>query len=274
MSPDRIGVRPPVPAHEALTLANFQTLQYVFVLDIADGSVQPVDIVDEVAGEGGISIPFPITWRDDDTLWLGHPVTPAELDLDGAVRIVDASPPTPTPSSGLSPGGDWQASQLASGSGGAIFQSPPYGDVLYRVASATRGAWSPTREVYALPGSYCAGWDLFLFDPQGGSGPKPGTLVNLTESDDRRFGDIGGFVWAPDGERIAAGAMNALVIIDTAHLTARDVATADPSLAVRPVAWNPSGQKLLFQIEPAPQVDCANRGEDAYLDAVPNLGGP
>jgi hypothetical protein len=146
--------------------------------------------------------------------------------------------------------------------------------VLYRIANASVGAWSPSRDVHVLEGSACAGWDLFLFDPNGGSGPKPGRLVNLTEADDRRFGYIGGFIWAPDGERVAAGAMNALVIIDTVHVNARELAVSDPSLAVHPIAWSPSSRRLLFQLSLAPEVDCPNRGDDAYLDAVPNLGGP
>jgi hypothetical protein len=85
---------------------------------------------------------------------------------------------------------------------------------------------------------------------------------------------VSGFIWAPDGTSIAAGAMNALVVIDSATSQISDIATTDDSLAVRALEWSPSGERLLFQLTFPPQIDCPNRGEGAYLDPVPDLGGP
>ena len=175
MNLNNIGVRPPVPVSDALSEEPFDPLQYTFVVDLASGLVQPVDINDESSDQGRISGENPIVWLDDDTLWLGHPSSPVEMDLDGTVRPVSASPPESTPVAGTSPSGDWGVVQLSSGNGGAVFQRPPLGAFLYRVANAQMGRWSPTRDVHALAGSSCASWDLFLFDPNGGSGKTLGT---------------------------------------------------------------------------------------------------
>ena len=138
------------------------------------------------------------------------------------------------------------------------------------------GRWSPTRDVHALAGSSCASWDLFLFDPNGGSGKTPGTLTNLTANDERNYRDwdLAGFVWAPDGVRIAARARHSLVLIDTKTGSITDLAEASGFSELRPLAWNPAGTHLLFQMDPPAQIDCANPGEETYLDSVPDLGGP
>ncbi|MBI5284525.1 MAG: hypothetical protein HY874_05465 [Chloroflexi bacterium] len=125
--------------------------------------------------------------------------------------------------------------------------------------------------MHLLSGNWCAGFDLFLFDPEAVS------LHNLTASDDRAY--LLNFAWAPDGMRIAASARDgdhdALVLIDTGSGEITTLAETEARADVRPLGWSPSGQRLLFHAWLGQETTCPNPPyETTYLDTVPNLGGP
>lgn len=265
--PENVAVEPPRPASDALTEASFEELHRYFVIDLSNGLVQPLGFA------AAFSSQDPIVWLDEDTLWLDHPDAPLELDLDGTVRVASSRSPDSDVKKrgGDSASGAWSVAQLASGAGGAIFSPGQAQPARYRIANALGGVWSPTRDVALLIGNWCAGFDLFLFDPE------TVVLTNLTASDDRSYRL--GYAWAPDGIRIAAAVgdagHDALVMIDTGTKQIATLAEAAARADVRPLAWSPSGQRLLFYAWHGQESTCLNPPyQETYLDTVPNLGGP
>jgi Tol biopolymer transport system component len=152
-----------------------------------------------------------------------------------------------------------------------VFSPVPTGIPDYRIANATTGVWSPTRDVHLLTGNRCGADDLFLFDPENV------TLSNLTKGDNRPYALS--YAWAPDGVRVAASARDgdhdALVLIDTISGAITTIAETEGRADVRPLAWSPDGQRLLFHAWRGTEYACPP-GEYpvTYLDTVPNLGGP
>lgn len=233
-----------------------------FVLDLASGRIQPIGPATV------LTFNEPIAWIDDDTLVLAYPGKHLELDLDGAVRSEPPAYATPevVGRGGASPTGNWRVGQLASGTGGVIFSlrdAPPR----YRIPNATIGMWAPTRDVHLLEGNGCAGWDLFVFDPDAE------TLTNVTAADDRPYRFF--YAWALDGVRVAATASNDLALINTVTGRIETLLEGGDIAHLRPVAFSPSGGRLLVHVGFPPIVDCSVPPyEDTYLDTVPNLGGP
>jgi len=265
--PENVAVEPPRPASDGLTEASFGELHRYFVIDLSSGLVQPLGFA------AAFSSQDPIVWLDDDTLWLDHPDAPLELDLDGTVRVALSWPPESSVNKrgGESPSGAWDVAQLASGFGGAIFSRGQGREPQYRIANALAGVWAPMRDVALLSGNWCAGFDLFLFDPEAV------TLTNLTSLDDREY--LLSYAWAPDGVRITGSARDAdrdaLVLIDTGTGEIATLAETEARADVRPLAWSPSGRRLLFHAWHGQEIPCLNPPyEETYLDTAPNLGGP
>jgi len=265
--PENVAVEPPRPASDALSEASFGELHRYFVIDLSSGLVQPLGF------EAAFSSQDPIVWLDEDTLWLDHPDAPLELDLDGNVRVAASRPPVNDLNrrGGESPSGAWSMGQLASGFGGALFSRGQAQEPRYRLANAFAGVCAPARDVALQDGNWCAGFDLYLFDPEAA------TLTNLTTRDDREYQLS--YAWAPDGVRIAGSARDtdrdALVLIDTGTGEIATLAETEARADVRPLAWSPSGRRLLFHAWHGQEITCPNPPyEETYLDAVPNLGGP
>ena len=99
--------------------------------------------------------------------------------------------------------------------------------------------------------------------------------MNLTAEDDRRFWHHSGYVWSPGGLLLAAGAGNALVVIEVLSGAITDVATKAPApdgldrLELRPLQWSPSGNRLLIQLAFLPTVDCYERSPEPTIEQLP-----
>lgn len=262
--PDDVAALPPRPAAEALSDESFARLHRYFVVDIDTGLVQPLGF------GAAFSSSDPIGWLDDATLWLAHPDGAVALGLDGSVSEPRAMLPDRRERyyGGTSASGEWSAGQLGSGPGGVIVQQVVGQERRYRIANAMMGLWSPVRDVHLLAGNSCA--DLFVFDPQ------TAMLVNLTRADERLYRS--GFVWAPDGVRIAAGARSPgadeLVVIDTVAGTITTVARSASRADIRPIDWSPAGRHLLFYAwTTSDDTGCSwASGEETYLDTAPVIG--
>ena len=207
-----------------------------------------------------------VTWLDNETLRVDTSPPPVadsavyHVALSGEVTRT-SEPPSAIPAAGPRSSRDqrWTVNatrvsltvERPNGSGFTVNSTDSFG-----------WAWSSTASRLALIGNFCTAqpFDLFVLDPDVGQ------LRNVTENVPE---SIAGFVWNPDGRRIAAEALDFesdrrgldLVDVEDPQRTRRLIETeVDSSGGISPVAWNPAGDKLLFQIAGGRDF-CAGPGE-------------
>lgn len=230
------SIRGPLDAAEALAQEAIQPGSR-YVLDLATGEVYVVE--PDAEQEQGAAV---IGWLDD-RFWVRAGADYYLARFDGTIEPSGrpAGTPTPDPSAPASSAdGLWVASH-EEGAYSGLLVGPGGADPTMRLTSVAGSRWSPSGHQLAFLGSVCAGFDLFVFDPETRE------LTNLSES----LPVIFDLLWRPDGGAIAvnligAGDRRVLSLIDVA--TGRDETLAEIHFGgdLYPVAWNPRGDRLAF----------------------------
>jgi hypothetical protein len=258
---ENVSITAPLPATEALSDAMLNAGYRYFLLDLATGLVQPIGPATAISSED------PFRWLDEDTLLLDDAESGLELDLDGIVRAYVPPQVENVELLGIAPpSGNWRVLQQVSGSGALVYYAD---DAVprFRVANANRGVWSPTRDVHLMSGNVCTRWDLFTFEP------ATATLTNLTATDDRAYRRF--YTWAPDGSHVAASAASDLALIDTATNAIETLLRGGDDASLRPIAFSPSGARLVVHAGFPPAVDCPMPPyPETYLEPGLNRGAP
>lgn len=233
----------PLEQSEAMTQENLDSVRH-FVLNLDTRQIYLIMLDPLYRREDLEHFRF-VGWQSDSTLLYQSDRRTYRVQLNGDVLLTNAVPtPTSTPTSrnaAFSADEAWVATR-EDGRFSGILVGPTGEEPRYRLINTWPPSWSPTENLLAFNGSICAGFDLFVFDPDSQS------LRNLTPS----LPAVWDYAWKPDGSALAIDIIpfpdlrRELGLVDVTTGTVETLVEINTFGELSPIQWSPSGENLLF----------------------------
>jgi hypothetical protein len=237
-SPPPIVVTGPLEQTAAFDLKQSASDYAEFVLDLETKKIFVVNINEERFPSG--TQRGALEWLDDNTIAVPTTTGRYRVPLSGPVSVEPGTAdirPILKDTPRTSPDGAWEAKAssdglLLTGAEGASLMLPsgPF-------------AWSPTGHQIAVGGGRCGNGRLTLADPALSRvlpiSTPAGVFVTL-------------YLWRPDSAALAVDFITTLSLvraIDGAAELLAPLPPAHPNSELTPLAWSPSGTRLLFRLQ-------------------------